>query len=80
MRETISPQHGKIQLCESFKSEVFDAGAILIKTDHPDYDILYTVKINNVAINPNKVNEFGDPDVLVNMTHNLKTIAKHKSK
>jgi len=80
MRETISPQHGKIQVCESFKAEVFDAGAILIRTDHPDYDLMMTFKINNVAFNPNKVSEYGDPTALVNMTQSISAIAKHKPK
>ena len=77
MRETTSPQHGKILVCEEFSSEVIDTAAILIRTDHPDYDLMMTFKVNNVAFNPNKVNEFGDPDALVNMTQNIRAIASH---
>ena len=57
---------------------MFDREAILIRTDHPDYDIMFTIKINNVAINPNKVTEFGDPECLVNVSYNFRTVSKHK--
>ena len=78
MRSTTSPQLGRIEICEDIKQKALDDQAFHIKTDHPEYDVLLTVKISGVCFLLEKPNKFGDPQVNADLNFNMTPVPKKK--
>jgi hypothetical protein len=76
MRETISPQFGRMRVMEDIKQEGLDAGSFLLRTEEGNFII--EVKINGFALKLDKVNAYGDPEPHMDVAMNVRVAPKVK--
>jgi len=76
MKTNISPDRGRVEICEDGPQ----TKVVIFETEHPLYNLEVEVIVKRIGFQPDKLNEWGEPNVVADLHFTAKPKAKKVKK